>query len=86
MGFIAQEVNEVFPECVSSPKDDHWAVAYSELGAYAIGALKELRSETQNHDAALEKRVDDLTRENTELKEQLAQLLQRMSAIENQIQ
>jgi hypothetical protein len=48
MGVIAQEVEKVFPEAVLTDKDGYKSVAYSELVAPLINAVKELYSRNQN--------------------------------------
>ena len=53
IGVIAQEVEEVFPELVSSPEGSHKAVDYSKLTAVLIQAVKELRAENEALSARL---------------------------------
>ena len=53
IGVIAQEVEDVFPELVSSPEGSHKAVDYSRLTAVLIQAVKELRAENEALSARL---------------------------------
>ncbi|MBN1997298.1 tail fiber domain-containing protein [candidate division KSB1 bacterium] len=47
IGLIAQEVEQEFPELVSTDKEGYKAVAYDRLTAVLLQAVKELRSENQ---------------------------------------
>jgi len=63
MGLIAQEVEEIFPEVVSTDSKGYKSVAYGKLVGALIEAVKELKSE-----------VDFLKQENSLLKERLKNL------------
>lgn len=54
IGLIAQEVEKVFPELVSSPEDGYKSVDYSQMTAVLLQAIKELRQQNQQ----LQKRLD----------------------------
>jgi hypothetical protein len=54
LGVIAQEVEEVFPEVVSTDNQGYKSVAYSKLVAPLIEAVKELKSENKDLRARLE--------------------------------
>ena len=56
IGLIAQEVEEVLPEVVSSPEDGYKSLEYANLVAVLVEAVKEL--ETRN--STLEARLDEL--------------------------
>lgn len=71
LGFIAQEVEPLFPEVVNEGSNGYKAMSYSELIPVAIGAIKEVNTETQQ-----------LKEENTELKKQLGGLEERMNKLE----
>ena len=45
IGVIAQEIEQVFPELVTTGGDGYKAVAYDKLGAVLIEAVKELKNE-----------------------------------------
>jgi hypothetical protein len=74
-GFIAQELNKVIPEAVYVPEDESknlWAIDYEKL----IPVLTKAMQEQQEI-------IDETKKENTELKEQLADLVQRIEKLEN---
>ncbi len=54
IGLIAQEVEKVFPELVSSPEDGYKSVDYSQMTAVLLQAIKELSQQNQQ----LQKRLD----------------------------
>lgn len=47
IGVIAQEVEDIFPEAVSTDKEGYKSVAYSKLAAPLIEAVKELKNENE---------------------------------------
>jgi hypothetical protein len=66
IGVLASEVEQVYPELVSSPEVGYKSVDYTKLTAVLIEAVKELRSENME----LRNNVDDLRGEIAELKQQ----------------
>ena len=70
-GIIAQEVEEIFPECVEVDSDGYYSVDYSKFGLYAIEGIKELH-----------KKVKDLECENETLQAKNEELELRLAAIE----
>ena len=70
-GIIAQEVEEIFPECVSVDSNGYYSVDYSKFGLYAIEGIKELH-----------KKVKDLECENETLQAKNEELELRLAAIE----
>ncbi|MCP4397038.1 MAG: hypothetical protein GY801_07030 [bacterium] len=58
IGLIAQDVEEVFPELVSTDAEGYKSVAYDKLAAPLIEAVKALKAENE----ALKARNDDLER------------------------
>jgi len=56
LGVVAQEVEEVFPEIVSTDNDGFKGVDYTKLTAVLIEAVKELKAENQE----LRKRIESL--------------------------
>ncbi|NIP28729.1 MAG: hypothetical protein GWN67_23385 [Phycisphaerae bacterium] len=58
IGVIAQDVEKVFPELVSTPVNDYKSVDYTKLTAVLIEAVKELKSEND----LLKQRVSTLER------------------------
>ena len=63
MGLIAQEVEKIFPEVVSTGDDGYKSISYGSLTAALVEAVKELKTE-----------VDELKEENSRLKEELKRL------------
>lgn len=77
IGFIAQDVEKVFPELVSTDNDGYRYMAYSPLTAVLIEAARE----QQNKIEALNARNDELERLLEKQEAQLAALDQVFSAI-----
>jgi trimeric autotransporter adhesin len=77
-GLIAQDVEQVFPELVSTDERGYKMVNYSELPYLTLQAVKELHAQAQIKDAA----VNELKAENDALKAQLAALAERLSKLE----
>ena len=63
IGLIAQEVEEVFPEAVSTDNQGYKSVAYSKLVSPLIEAVKTLKAEN-----------DRLKQDNEEIRDQLAEI------------
>jgi len=61
IGFIAQEVEEVYPELVKTREDGYKGVDYASLVSALVEAIKEL-----------DQKVTNLEKENSELKAELA--------------
>jgi hypothetical protein len=79
IGVIAQEVEKVFPEAVTSPKDGGFkSVAYSKLIAPVIGAIQEL----YHHVMDLEGRSRDQNREVASLKNKVHSLEEKLLHVE----
>jgi hypothetical protein len=63
IGVVAQEVEEVFPELVSTPESGYKSVEYSKLTAVLIEAMKEQQQLIESQQKQIEKlthRLDDL--------------------------
>jgi signal transduction protein with GAF and PtsI domain len=80
IGFIAQELEEVFPQVVTTDKETGMkAVAYGHTCAIAIAAVQELKTEHDQVIAKLTKKheeeIEKLTKEMEELKVMMKQLL-----------
>ncbi len=79
IGVLAQEVQAVFPELVSTiPGDGYLAVEYGKLSAVLIEAVKELRAEKDAEIATLKA-------ENAALQQQLDDMETRLAALERTI-
>lgn len=78
VGFIAQEVQEVFPELVYSEDGTQLALSRSD---YAILAVKAIQ-EQQETIADLEQKLEEEAAENDELKKLLLELTKRVEELE----
>lgn len=78
IGVIAQEVEKVFPEAVTSPKNGYKSVAYSKLIAPVIEAIRALATKVFDNS----KQSERLRRENTALKEKNKLLEGRIERVE----
>ena len=76
-GLIAQDVEQVFPELVSTDAQGYKQVNYSELPYLTLAAVRELKAENDALKAQLTSQKDALTA-------QLAALAERLAAIEKQ--
>ncbi len=76
VGFIAQEVAQIFPELVSSintGKGELKGLAYTDFGVLAIAAIKEVAENLQE----LKQKYDDLAIVNQDLQRRLEKLENR---------
>jgi hypothetical protein len=84
IGVIAQEVETVFPELVTTwGEDGYKAVAYDKLTGVLLAAVKELKAETdaqQQHIQELKAETDAQQQHITALEARLAALEQHMAA------
>jgi hypothetical protein len=76
-GFIAQEVEPLFPSLVSEQEDDRYdfkvkSIGYSSFGVVALGGIKELKLQTDAEIASLKQEVETLKSEMVVLKASLA--------------
>jgi hypothetical protein len=76
-GFIAQEVEPLFPSLVSEQDDDRYdfkvkSIGYSSFGVVALGGIKELKLQTDAEIASLKQEVETLKSEMVVLKASLA--------------
>ncbi len=74
IGFIAQEVREVFPQWVTEGSDGMLAVSVTGFESLTVDALRELRTEK-------DRQIAELKTENTALKERLARLERAVEAM-----
>ena len=75
LGFIAQEVQQVFPQWVSTDDEGHLMLSLRGFEAVAVRAMQELQAENVEHSAQLA----DLQRENAALRERLAAIEAKLS-------
>ncbi|MEO1256207.1 MAG: tail fiber domain-containing protein [Bacteroidota bacterium] len=73
-GFIAQEVEKIFPEWVQEDESGHKTIRMDELNVVLVEAVKELNSEIQS-----------LKAENQELKAQQTVIIDRLQALEKHV-
>jgi hypothetical protein len=88
IGFIAQEVEKVFPELVYTDKEGYKSVSYDKFTAIIVEALKEQKKNSDEKIASLDKEVSQLKAENDALKNKVAsldQLERRMALIESKM-
>ena len=96
IGFIAQDVDSVFPEVVDH-NEDFLGLSYARLGVLGIAGLQELRREKDQQIETLRKEKNSelellkdnnqrLEEENQKLKTQFEELMSRMDAIEKRMQ
>ncbi|MDP2090541.1 MAG: tail fiber domain-containing protein [Candidatus Gracilibacteria bacterium] len=70
MGVIAQEIEKVFPEFVTTKNDGFKTVEYGKLVAPLIEAVKELKKENEEKD----KQIETLKKQNEEILKRLEKL------------
>lgn len=77
IGFIAQEVEKVFPEAVTSDKDGYKGVQYANLVAPVVEAIKEIYQKLIGQSETIEKQnreIASLKEENEAIKQALCDL------------
>lgn len=81
-GFVAQEVQKVFPHWVHEDDTGYLNVAVQGFEALTVEALRELRFSSQDADRMLDQRITALEVENATLQEALSELTRRLHALE----
>ncbi len=81
-GLIAQELEKIIPELVSTNSEGYKAIEYSHLVPVLIEAIKELDAKNNEQKVQLDKQ----TKTNEELKASMENLLIRMNAVENNVE
>jgi hypothetical protein len=81
IGFIAQEVEKVLPELVSTDKKGYKSVAYQNVVPVLVEAVKTLHHKYKTQ----EKQMDVLKTENTELKARNAELKQESAELKTRL-
>ena len=84
-GFIAQEVEQVFPDWVLDAPDGFKAVGARGFESLTVQALRELRTEKDAQISTLEQRVRDLEARNAALAAENAAAASRFAAIEQRL-
>ena len=80
IGFIAQEVEQVFPQWISE-KEGYKTIGIKGFEALTVEALRELRGESALIDADQSTQITSLRQENTDLKARLAALEARLESL-----
>jgi len=83
IGVIAQDIEKVFPEAVTTDEKGMKSVAYGNLVAPLIGAVKELKSQKDFEIEELKKENNFLKQENQDIKTQNKLIEERLSDLEN---
>ena len=74
MGFIAQEVEKVVPEIVVKDTDGKYGMAYGNLTAVLVNAIKELKAENDALKAEKDAEIGALKAENAIIKQELGEI------------
>ncbi len=80
-GFIAQDVQKIFPEFIDVKDDGYLGIAYSNFSIVAIKAIQEQQTEIEE----LKKENQKLKEENEELKNQHDRMDERLTKIESEL-
>ncbi len=73
-GWIAQQVQQVFPEWVSEADDGYLYITANGYEAMVVEAIRELRQEKDDDDARAAARIEQLERENADLRARLERI------------
>jgi hypothetical protein len=68
IGFIAQEIEKIYPEVVSTDKEGYKSVDYSRLTPILVEAIKELSIELEKTKAIEQKAITNLQQQNKSLR------------------
>jgi len=85
IGMIAQEVEKVFPDWVSTGTDGYRRLTYRGFEALTVEALRELRAEKDAKIAALEKQNAQMEQELAEQKKTSSQMEARLDQMEKAV-
>jgi len=72
LGFIAQDVQKLFPDIIINTHDDYLGLNYHDFGVISVQAIQDLDAKTDASVAALKQEVETLKSEMTVLKARLA--------------
>jgi hypothetical protein len=75
VGFLAQEVEKVLPELITTDNSGYKSVAYANVVPVLVEAIKTLKKESDDRQASKDAEI-------TELKAQLAAILERLQVLE----
>jgi len=85
IGMIAQQVEKVFPDWVSTGTDGYKRLTYRGFEALTVEALRQLRAEQDAKMAALEKQNAEMEKELAEQKKTNSQLAARFDQLEKTV-
>jgi hypothetical protein len=88
IGFIAQELKEVFPELVTSEVNGYLAVNYQGMIPVLVEAIKDQQKqidEKTGNSSEVQKQIEDLKKSNEELKNQNNALSNKLDQLEQMI-
>ena len=81
-GFIAQEMEKIFPQWISEGPDGMKAISFSGFEAHTVQALRELRAEKDAGFAARDAKIAALEQQVRELQATSTKAVDRLSALE----
>ncbi len=82
MSFIAQEVEENFPQWVKENEDGVKLIDMKGINSLLVEAVKELKTQTDAENAKLKQTIEELKVENEKLKAENSKTEQRLSILE----
>ncbi|MEE9431630.1 MAG: tail fiber domain-containing protein [Melioribacteraceae bacterium] len=86
VGVIAQDLEKVYPNLVTTDRDGYKSVDYIKLSVITMQAVKELNEKLKNQELSVEyqdKRLKELEKQNLEYRNENASLENRLSKIES---
>jgi len=89
IGFIAQEIEKIYPEVVLTDVDGYKSVDYSRLTPILVEALKEQQRIIDKQQATMDKQqssIDKLTSENTDVRNRIQKIEAMIGASQNDVQ
>ncbi len=79
LGFLAQEVETVFPEAVTQDREGNYLVAYTKLVPALVEAIKEQAALAESRQRRLERELEAKQEQLDRLEQRLARLEQRLN-------
>ncbi len=86
LGVIAQDLKLIFPNAVTKDDNGYYKIRWDEMFYAAINSVKELHKKIVNLAAKVEhniERINNLTKENAELEQELIKLSNEIDKLEN---
>lgn len=82
IGFVAQDVQSIIPEVVTTDQDQYLGIDYGKLTPLLVEAIKE----QQNQFIVMQSRFELMKTENSELKQLLERLQNEVSALKKEVE